>query len=141
MGLDATILGFLMLNFRPAFSFSSLTLIKRLFNSCYLSAMRVVYTMCCAVFSRSVVSDSSRPCGLEPTRLLCPWGSPGKSTGVGCHALLQGILPTQGLNSHLLCLLHWQVGSLPRASLGKPSALISKGEDTTAACLCHEKIQ
>ena len=38
--------------------------------------------------SRSVVSDSSRPHGLQPTRLLCPWDFPGKSTGVGCHCLL-----------------------------------------------------
>ena len=28
----------------------------------------------------------------------CPWDSPGKNTGVGCHALLQGIFPTEGLN-------------------------------------------
>ena len=35
-------------------------------------------------------------------RLLCPWDSLGKSTGVGCHALLQGIFPTQGLNLSLL---------------------------------------
>ena len=34
-------------------------------------------------WSRSVVSDSWRPHGLQPTRLLCPWGFPGKSTGVG----------------------------------------------------------
>ena len=34
--------------------------------------------------SHSVVSDSSRPHGLEPTRLLRPWDFPGKSTGVGC---------------------------------------------------------
>ena len=32
---------------------------------------------------------------------LHPWDSPGKNTGVGCHALLQGIFPTQGPNSHL----------------------------------------
>ena len=38
--------------------------------------------------------------------LLCPWDSPGKNTGVCCHALLQGIFPTQGLNPNLLCLLH-----------------------------------
>ena len=31
------------------------------------------------------------PHGLQPTRLLCPWDSPGKNTGVGCHVLLQGI--------------------------------------------------
>ena len=39
-------------------------------------------------WSRSVVSDSSRPHGLQPTRLLHPWDFPGKSTGVGCHHLL-----------------------------------------------------
>ena len=39
--------------------------------------------------------------------------SPGKNTGVGCHALLQGIFLTQGLNPRLLCLLRRQVGSLP----------------------------
>ena len=48
-------------------------------------------------------------------RLLCPWVSPGKNTGVDCLALLQEIFPTQGLNPHLLGLLHWQVGSVPLA--------------------------
>ena len=41
--------------------------------------------------------------------------SPGKNTGVGYHALLQGIFPTQGSNPSLLGLLHWQVASLPLA--------------------------
>ena len=36
------------------------------------------------------------------SRLLCPWDSPGKNTGVGCHALLQGIFPSQGSNLDLL---------------------------------------
>ena len=36
------------------------------------------------------------------TRILHSWDFPGKSTGAGCHFLLQGILPTQGLNSDLL---------------------------------------
>ena len=40
-------------------------------------------------WSRSVVSDSSWPHGLQPTRLLSPWDFLGKSTGVGCHCLLQ----------------------------------------------------
>ena len=35
------------------------------------------------------MSDSSRPHGLQPTRLLHPWDFPGKSTGVGCHCLLR----------------------------------------------------
>ena len=41
----------------------------------------------------------------------------GKNTEVGCHALVQGIFPTQGLN---LGLLHWQADSLPAEPPGKP---------------------
>ena len=59
----------------------------------------------------SVVFDSLRSHG--PGRLLCPWDSPGKDTGVDCSALREGIFPTQGLNPCLLCPLHWQAGSLP----------------------------
>ena len=59
-----------------------------------------------------------RPHGLQPGRLLCPWDFPAKNTGVGCHALLQGILPTQEPNQHLL---HWRVNSLPTAPPGKPN--------------------
>ena len=40
---------------------------------------------------------------------------------VACHALHQGIFPTQGSNLHLLHLLHWQAGSLPIVPPGKPS--------------------
>ena len=46
--------------------------------------------------------------------------SPGKNTGVGYHAILQGIFPTQGLDSRVLCLLYWQADSLPLAAPGKP---------------------
>ena len=53
------------------------------------------------VLSCQVVSDSLQLYRLEPARLLPPWGSPGKNTGVGCHFLLQGIFPTQGSNLHL----------------------------------------
>ena len=45
--------------------------------------------------------------------------SPGKNTGVGCHALLQGIFQTQGSSLHFLRLLHWQAGSLPLVPPGK----------------------
>ena len=54
----------------------------------------------------------------QPARVICPWDSSGKNTGVGCHALLQGIFLTQGSNLHLLCLLHWQAGCLPPAPPG-----------------------
>ena len=46
--------------------------------------------------------------------------SPGKNIGVSCHALLQGIFPTQGSNLHFLHLLHWQVGSLSLVPPGNP---------------------
>ena len=64
-------------------------------------------------------------------RLLCPWDSPGKNTGMGCHALLQGIFPTQRSNpglphgkrilyhlSHQVCLriLEWVVHPFSRGS-------------------------
>ena len=42
------------------------------------------------------------PRGLQPARLLCPWGSPGKSTWMGCHALLQGVFLTRGSDPRLL---------------------------------------
>ena len=56
-------------------------------------------------------------------RLLCPWDFPGKNTGVVCHFLLQGIFLTQGLNLSLLCLLHWQLDSLPPIPSGKPLSI------------------
>ena len=43
----------------------------------------------------------------------------------GCHALLQGIFPTQGLNPRLLLLLHWQLDSLPLSHLGSLKQLYS----------------
>ena len=71
------------------------------------------------------MSDSLLPYGLESTAwLLCPWDSPGKNTGVGCHAFLKGIFPTQGLKLSLLCLPHWQVSSLPLSLPGKPDQWI-----------------
>ena len=68
------------------------------------STENFVHTLCvlCVCVSCSAMSDSLRSCGLQPTRLLSPWDSPGKNIGVGCHFLLRRIFPTQGLN---LCLL------------------------------------
>ena len=60
------------------------------------------YIDMCLCLVTSVLSDFAIY-GLLPTRLLCPWDSLGKNTGVGCHALFQGIFLTQGLN---LCLLY-----------------------------------
>ena len=46
----------------------------------------------------------------------------------GCHALLQGIFLTQGLNLRLLCLLHWQVDSLPRAPPRKTKDVVKTAQ-------------
>jgi len=43
------------------------------------------------------VSNSSRPHGLCPARLLCPWDLTGKNTGVGSHSLLRQDLPDPGV--------------------------------------------
>ena len=51
------------------------------------------------------MSNFLQPHGLYPARRLCPWSSPSKNTGVGCHFLLQGIFLTQELN---LGLLHYR---------------------------------
>ena len=56
----------------------------------------------CAMLTCSAVSDSFQPHGLQPTRVLCPWNSPGKNPGVDCYSLLQRIFPTQGSNPGLL---------------------------------------
>ena len=51
--------------------------------------MHIYITLCCCCLTASVVSNFVQPCGLQPTRLLCPWDFPGNRTGVGCHFLLQ----------------------------------------------------
>ena len=58
------------------------------------------------------------PMGCIPPGSFLHGDSPGKNTGACCYAPLQEILPTQGSNPHLLCLLYWQAGSLPLAPPG-----------------------
>ena len=84
---------------------------------CIFKSCDTVCMHACSV--ASVASDSVRTYGLQPVRLLYPWDSPGKDTGMGCHFLLQEIFPIQGSNPHLLCLLHWQAGSLALLPHGK----------------------
>ena len=89
-------------------------------------------SICCGRVVHPACSGSvTQPCptlcdpvDLQPTRLLHPWKSLGENTVEGCHALLQGIFPTQRSNPHLLYLLHWQ-GSLPLVLPGKPSIFVS----------------
>ena len=61
-----------------------------------------LFSCVCVCVSHSVMSNSLRPRGLQPAKLLCPQDFSGKNTGVGCHFLLQGIFPAQRLNPGLL---------------------------------------
>ena len=85
------------------------------------------YSVCLHAKSLQLCPILCDPMDSMDPRLLCPLDSPGKNTGVGCHALLQRTFLTQGLNPHLLCFLHWQAGSLPLVPPGKPSSIIQKG--------------
>ena len=82
-----------------------------------MSVMLVLYCKPCAQLTHCGPMDS------QPSRFFCPWNFPGKKSASGCHLLLQGILSTQRSNPCLLCLLHWQMGSLPLEPPGKPKQL------------------
>ena len=56
--------------------------------------------VCVCVCAKLLQSCSLRLHGLYPTRILCPWDSPGKNTRMDCHALLQDIFPTPISNLH-----------------------------------------
>ena len=76
-------------------------------------------SMCaCMISCFSRVQLSATPWTVAHQAALS-MGLSGKNTGGGCHALLQGIFPTQGLNPSLLCLLHWQASTLPLAPPGR----------------------
>ena len=100
---------------------------------CVLYSVRLIYVaitwpiphhtdFCAAVLSHSLVYDPllCDPMDYTPPCSSVHGDSPGKNTGVGSLALLQGIFLTQRLNLHLLHLLLWQAGSLPLMSPGKP---------------------
>ena len=83
-----------------------------------MSSLKVL-SCCCCLVPKSYLTLFSTPCFVAHHQ----WAFPGKNTGVGCLFPLQGIFPTQGSNLCLLCLLHWQVCSLPLGPLGKPQIL------------------
>ena len=115
-------------------------------------------------WSRSVVSYSWRPHGLQPTRLLCPWGFPGKSTGVGCHCLLhwwwlvhfkrywmfhdiKGAI-VDGLKlplTNIWCISHLSLSSITLAStilhtLLKVKLMSLKGYVSSTVCTCFKEL-
>ena len=86
--------------------------------------MPLCVCVCVRVHARSVSQSDPTICDPmvhSPPGSSVHGDSPGKNTGVGCHFLLQGIFPSQGLKLHLLHLQHWQVDSLPLCHLGNPN--------------------
>ena len=78
---------------RDSFTFSTLLTKRKLLPEVICPDDILVSSASCSVM---------QPHGLQPARLLCPWDSSGKNTGVGCHFLLKGIFPTWGSNPGLL---------------------------------------
>ena len=98
-----------ILLFLVANSFASLEDIKQMVSEIVSASFQsfcfqgdTFFFFCCSISSSeccSVVSNS-----LQHHGLYSPWNSPGKNTGMSCHALLQGIFPTQGSKpGHLHC--------------------------------------
>ena len=101
------------------------TVVLVLIVSYNLAICTILFCYCCLVTMSCLTL-------LWPPRTVachapCPWDSPGKNTGVGCHFLLQGIFPTQESNA---CLLHWQTGSLPLNHLGSRTLQITQWSRT-----------
>ena len=68
-------------------------------NPHLLETATAYYCVCVCLVAQLCLT--LRPHGLQPTRLLCPWNSPGKNTEVGSHSLLKGNFQTPGLNPGL----------------------------------------
>ena len=84
--------------------------------------------LCCWCSLASVMSNSVQDHGLQPARLLCPWDSLGKNTGVDCYASLQRTFLTQGLKPGLLhcrqMLYPWATGEAPALTIWGAYTLI-----------------
>ena len=89
--------------------------------------------------SHSIVPNSLQDHGLYPARLLCPWDSPGKDTGVSCHALLQGISQPRSPTPQADSLPSEPYVTVPQSARASQRAR-SEGRDPRIRCLTR-KIQ
>ena len=96
----------------------SLCMQQRRPNAAKSKEKKVLNHVC--VFSCSVCLTPCDPMDHSPPGSSVHGIFHGKNNGAGCYFLVQGIFPTQGLNPHLLHLLHWQADSLPLVPHGKP---------------------
>ena len=97
--------------------------------SCIRTFPTISIVTVCVCVCYLVMSDSLQPHGLQSARLLCPWNSPSKNTGVGCCCCLWGIFYPQGLNPDLLhcrqILDHLNHQGGPPFSLPLPQTMLS----------------
>ena len=82
-----------------------------------IKKIKAMLCCCCCCWVASVVSDSVRPHRWKPTRLPCPWDSPGKNTGVGCHFLLQ-CMKVKSLSPVRLFATPWSAAYQASLSMG-----------------------
>ena len=107
----------------------------------------------CMCVSLSVVSNSLRPHGLQPTRPLHPWDCLSKNTGVDCHFLLRRIFLTQGPNTCLLhcrwilyCLIHegsWFCTSwlsIHKINISSVNVNLEKDGEYILGCQCKDAL-
>ena len=104
----------------------------RYFGVClFLKIYVYIFTCMCTCVLSCFSLSLCDPMDYSPPGSSVHGDSLRNNTGVDCHALLQGIFKTQGWNLCLLCLLHWQVGSLPLAPPGKPYMCVC-----VCVCVC-----
>ena len=89
--------------------------------------------ICCCCLVTELCPTLLPPHRLQSTRLLSPWDFPGRTTGVGCHFLLQGIFSNQGLKLHLL---QWQAYSFLLNHPGSPYMYLFFSSNSCPSCSC-----
>ena len=99
---------------------------KCIFKSFLLrGCVQLVTQVFCLCLVSQLCPTLCDPIDFSPSDSSVLGDSAGKNTGVGCHAFLQWFFLTQGKNPSLLCLLHWQAGSLPLIPPGKSKSVFS----------------
>ena len=102
----------------------------------YRNIVDIYIYSCCLFMKLCLILCDSFDCRLPGSSVHGIF--PGKNTGVGCHFLIHRLFPTKGSN---LCLLHWQVESLPLIHQGSPVSLCCTLESSTALYISYTSIR
>ena len=102
-------------------------------QSPYLALVDISLTCMCVCEAISVVSDSLRPCGLQPIRLLCPWGFSRQEYWTTLPYLPPGDLPDPGIEP----MSPLQADSWPLSHQGSPDTLLTSLLINSSHLLCY----